>query len=79
MLHTVVVFCTQRKKFEAVAHGTTNPWGLDFDENGQTFIIVTHDPEVGAKCDRIIHMRDGRIVTTDGNVDHIADEINQLG
>ncbi|OPY30983.1 MAG: putative ABC transporter ATP-binding protein [Methanomassiliicoccales archaeon PtaU1.Bin030] len=48
-------------------------------ENGQTFIIVTHDPEVGAKCDRIIHMRDGRIVTTDGNVDHIADEINQLG
>lgn len=48
-------------------------------ENGQTFIIVTHDPEVGAKCDRIIHMRDGNIVTTNGNVDHIADEINQLG
>jgi putative ABC transport system ATP-binding protein len=48
-------------------------------ENGQTFIIVTHDPEVGAKCDRIIHMRDGNIVTTNGDVDHIADEINQLG
>ncbi len=28
-------------------------------ENGQTFVIVTHDPDVGAKCDRIVHMRDG--------------------
>jgi putative membrane-bound dehydrogenase-like protein len=24
--------------FEAVAHGTTNPWGLDFDDYGQMFI-----------------------------------------
>jgi putative ABC transport system ATP-binding protein len=29
---------------------------------GQTFILVTHDPEVGAACDRIIRMRDGLIV-----------------
>jgi putative ABC transport system ATP-binding protein len=28
-------------------------------ENGQTFVIVTHDPEVGAQCDRIITIRDG--------------------
>ncbi len=48
-------------------------------ENGQTFIIVTHDPDVGARCDRIVHMRDGRIVTTNGNVDNIADEIKKLG
>jgi putative membrane-bound dehydrogenase-like protein len=26
-----------RKTFEVVAHGTTNPWGLDWDENGQAF------------------------------------------
>lgn len=26
-----------KKKFEVVAHGTTNPWGLDWDENGQPF------------------------------------------
>ena len=26
-----------RKVFEVVAHGTTNPWGLDWDENGQPF------------------------------------------
>ncbi|MDW5563638.1 MAG: ABC transporter ATP-binding protein [Methanomassiliicoccus sp.] len=48
-------------------------------ENGQTFVIVTHDPEVGAKCDRIIHMRDGQVVSTNGNVDHISSEIRQLG
>jgi putative ABC transport system ATP-binding protein len=48
-------------------------------ENGQTFVIVTHDPEVGAQCDRIIHMRDGLIVTTNGNVEHISQEIKQLG
>jgi putative ABC transport system ATP-binding protein len=48
-------------------------------ENGQTFVIVTHDPEVGAKCDRIIHMRDGQIVTTNGNVKHISEEIKQMG
>ena len=28
---------------------------------GQTFVIVTHDPDVGAACDRIIRMRDGRV------------------
>jgi putative ABC transport system ATP-binding protein len=48
-------------------------------ENGQTFVIVTHDLEVGAKCDRIIHMRDGTIITTDGNVESISEEIKQLG
>jgi putative ABC transport system ATP-binding protein len=31
-------------------------------ERGQTMLIVTHDPDVGAACDRIIRMRDGRIV-----------------
>ena len=29
------------------------------EENGQTFVIVTHDPEIGAQCDRIITIRDG--------------------
>jgi putative membrane-bound dehydrogenase-like protein len=33
------------ERFEVVAHGTTNPWGLDFDELGQTFItncVIEH-------------------------------------
>ena len=30
--------------------------------DGQTFILVTHEPEVAAACDRTIRMRDGRIV-----------------
>ena len=29
---------------------------------GATFVIVTHDPGVGAQCDRIVRMRDGVIV-----------------
>jgi putative ABC transport system ATP-binding protein len=28
-------------------------------DNNQTFVIVTHDSEVGAQCDRIITIRDG--------------------
>jgi len=34
-----------RAVFEAVAHGTTNPWGLDFDELGEAFItncVIPH-------------------------------------
>jgi len=31
-------------------------------ENGQTFVIVTHALEVGNRADKIITMRDGRIV-----------------
>ena len=31
-------------------------------ELGQTIILVTHDPEVGDACDRILRMRDGLVV-----------------
>jgi len=31
-------------------------------ERGQTVLLVTHDAEVGATCDRIIRMRDGLVV-----------------
>ena len=34
-------------------------------ERGQTIILVTHDPEVGAASDRIVRMRDGMIVGDD--------------
>ncbi len=34
-----------RKTFEAVLHGMTNPWGLDFDRHGQIFLtncVIRH-------------------------------------
>lgn len=34
-----------RKRFEVVANGTTNPWGLDFDDHGEMFItncVIEH-------------------------------------
>ena len=37
-------------------------------ERGQTVVLVTHDLEVGASCDRIIRMRDGLILGDEGVV-----------
>lgn len=34
-------FHPERKTFEAVAHGTTNPWGHDWNEVGEPFFINT--------------------------------------
>ncbi len=34
-----------KERFEVVAHGFSNPWGLDFDDNGQAFIsacVIPH-------------------------------------
>ena len=34
-----------KQRFEAFAHGTTNPWGLDFDDRGEAFItncVIKH-------------------------------------
>jgi putative membrane-bound dehydrogenase-like protein len=38
-------FHPTRNLFEVVAHGTTNPWGLDFDDFGEAFItncVIAH-------------------------------------
>jgi len=35
---------------------------VDLNERrGQTFVIVTHAPEVAARCHRVVHMKDGQI------------------
>jgi putative ABC transport system ATP-binding protein len=36
-------------------------------EQNQTFVIVTHDPRVGARCHRRVHMSDGTIVREERN------------
>jgi ABC-type lipoprotein export system ATPase subunit len=43
-------------------------------ENQQTFVIVTHSIEIGQQCDRIIWMRDGRIVEDEQAVPAAAAE-----
>ncbi len=48
-------------------------------DNQQTFVIVTHDPEVGMRCDRIIHMRDGEIVDDNGKVTTVCQDIIERG
>ena len=32
-------------------------------ERGQTIVVVTHDPDMAAACDRIVRMHDGEIVS----------------
>jgi putative ABC transport system ATP-binding protein len=34
----------------------------ELNEKGQTIIMVTHEPDIGAKADRIIRLKDGRVV-----------------
>lgn len=34
----------------------------ELNEKGQTVIMVTHEPELGEKADRIIRIKDGRVV-----------------
>ena len=37
-------------------------------EQGTAFMVVTHDPRLAARCDRIIELVDGRIATDRANV-----------
>jgi lipoprotein-releasing system ATP-binding protein len=37
--------------------------------NGTTFLIVTHDPRLAQRCDRIVELVDGRVVSDRTNAD----------
>jgi ABC-type lipoprotein export system ATPase subunit len=41
---------------------------------GLTLVLVTHDPGVGAKCDRVVQMRDGLIVGEGLTFSGVVDE-----
>jgi putative membrane-bound dehydrogenase-like protein len=71
-----------RQVFEAVAHGTTNPWGLDFDDHGEAFItncVIPHLYHVvpGAHFQRMY----GEDYNPDtfGLIDTCADHIHWAG
>jgi putative ABC transport system ATP-binding protein len=51
------------------------------DEFGQTVIMVTHDPAAAAHADRLITLRDGRIVHDDvpGSADDVIELLKQVG
>jgi putative ABC transport system ATP-binding protein len=50
------------------------------DEFGQTVIMVTHDPAAAAHADRLITLRDGRIVHDDvpGSADDVIELMKQV-
>ena len=41
---------------------------------GQTIIIITHDPEAAATADRVIEMRDGKILNRVQNMFYAMEE-----
>ena len=50
------------------------------DEFGQTVIMVTHDPAAAAHADRLITLRDGKVVHDDapGSVDEVIELMKQI-
>jgi putative ABC transport system ATP-binding protein len=53
------------------------------DQSGQTVILVTHDPRVAAYADRIVFLKDGKIVDDNrlkgqGNADQIREQLSKV-
>lgn len=42
----------------------------ELNEQGNTLVMVTHDPEIAAYAHRTVHMKDGRIAKTEHNRKH---------
>jgi putative ABC transport system ATP-binding protein len=54
------------------------------DETGMTVIVATHDPQIAAQCERLVRLRDGRVIDDllvrgNGSTENTLRRINQLG
>jgi putative ABC transport system ATP-binding protein len=50
---------------------------VELHRQGQTIVVVTHEPDVAAKCNRIVRIRDG-CVESDSAIDASLDEADDL-
>jgi putative membrane-bound dehydrogenase-like protein len=71
-----------RHKFEVFAEGTSNPWGIDFNDYGQAFCTACVIPHLfhivqGARYDRQAGMHFNPF--TYGDIPTIADHLHYLG
>ena len=50
------------------------------DENGQTIVMVTHDPVAASHADRVVFLADGRVVDdmTAPTADRVLDHMKTL-
>ena len=39
---------------------------LEWNRAGNTVVLITHDPKIGAACSRQVYMRDGRLSADPG-------------
>jgi putative ABC transport system ATP-binding protein len=44
------------------------------DRSGKTLILVTHDPDIASRCDRVIHMQDGVLTDEAPGTHHTSPE-----
>jgi putative ABC transport system ATP-binding protein len=45
------------------------------ERRGMTMLVVTYDPLIGQRADRVLHMRDGRLVPGDSSALRAAEEL----
>jgi len=49
------------------------------EARGSTLVLVTHDPELADRCDRVISMADGRVVDDTGNTKSVTGDTDVMG
>jgi len=47
------------------------------ERRGMTLLVVTYDPLMGRRADRVLHMRDGRLVAGDDSALRAAEELSR--